>query len=371
MVNPFRNHPVCCVRFLPFGKLHSPVQGFLMRKMAGFSIGVKAISTLLIAVLLGFSASVFSTSRLGDDLGVFIDPLLEPATKSSVIFAVNPSYSLLYEKGSYRGLFWMKPFNFRLNINLPYHSLIGFAWRDRFDQNFDIYTSEVTSQSYQFRSHVRSDGGISEANITLSKVWAEFLSTGFAYSALFGSNQELWEFTIINSGYTVADTITYSYSGELLSGGIGLITKRIRMHLYGESGSKVTIKYEAENVTHNRTDRLPVRLGTSLNALLGQVGLNLQIERSFWPQAEFNDPWRFSLGLFRNRNGLRYSFNPLYVKGVVEHNLSLMRSIPITKLGYLSINAGLSVKNRNNLYEITLNPSLQLSFEEIFGLRKK
>ncbi len=332
---------------------------------------IRAFGLVLAIIAFCQATSVFSTNELGEDLGIFKYPFFEPANKSAIIFGIRPVYNLLYQDGNYRGVFWINPFHFSLNIVLPAQSALGVALSERFDQNFDIYTNIDTNSSYHFQRHIISRGGINELNISLTKIWADHLLTGFAITPLFGSTEELWEFNLINSGYTVSDTISYNYTGLLYTAGLGLKTKRGQINCYGEFGPELTAKSFVRGDEHTERVGLPRRFGAILALNFANYGAILQIEKSLWQQNHLNDAWRFKLGLATGSNDLSYQFNPWYIKGVNEHCLSFSKMLPVAKLGRFIIVLNLAIKNRENLYEVTFNPSLFLSFEEIFGVRKK
>ncbi len=329
------------------------------------------LGLLLIPVIAVHAASVFSTRSLGEDRSAFAYFFADPGPRSSMTFSTNPVYNILYQSGDYRGSFWINPLSFNLHVMLPGRSALRLSLDDRFNQNFDIYTSPVTAGSHQFQRHIIGRGGINAATVAVSKVWFEKFMTGVAAQPLFGTSQELWEFTLVNSGYTVTDTITYRYTGSCYAACAGVRTNRVTLQCYGEAGPDLTVKYTTGPNTSRRQIPLPQRYGAIMSVPLGRYLLRLQVEQSRWSDNTLRDPLRFRLEAASGRNRLAYRYEPWYIDGVVEHGLIYTRALPIAKVGGINLAMNLGLRNRGDLYELSINPSLDLRFEEIFALRRK
>jgi len=326
---------------------------------------------LFILVIAAHAASVFSTGSLGEDRGTFAYFFAEPGPKSSMTFGANPVYNILYQSGDYRGSFWTNPLSFNLHIMLPWRAALRLSLDDRFNQNFDIYTSPVATGNYLFQRHIIGRGGISAATMALSKVWFERLLAGVVAQPLFGTSQELWEFELTNSGYSVTDTITYQYTGFYYAACAGVKTSRLTLQCYGEAGPDLNVKYTTGPNTRRQQIPLPQRYGAIVSVPLGRYLTRLQVEQSRWSDNTLRDPLRFKLEAISGPNRLSYRYEPWYLDGVVEHGLSYARALPIAKVGGIALSMNLGLRNRGKLYELSINPSLDLRFEEIFALRKK
>ncbi len=328
------------------------------------------LSIFLLATLMQ-AASIFATRDLGEDLSAFRYNFYPPEPRSSMVFSISPYYNIAYKDQTARGTFWTNPFFFNLNLVLPFQSMFRFSLIPYFDQNFDIYTKIYTIGEYQFQRHTLSLGSINEASLTLVKIWGKKVLTGASFIPLFGSSQEFWEFHLLNSGYTVTDTVIYQYTGIKYGGSLGYSGDHLMINSYAEIGPDLNLKYTTTQRTERDKIGQPHRYGLiTVFPLKTNRGI-MQVERSIWSEEDQNSPIRFKIGFITQKNSIYYAFNPWYIKGVNEHNLTFTRIFPIPKFGALITSMLFSVKSRNELYEFSLNPTLHLKFDEIFGLRRK
>jgi hypothetical protein len=329
---------------------------------------------ILLVVLIWASClpaiSVFSTHGLGEDQGVFAYWFADPFERSSILFTASPICNILYEAGDYRGTFWAKPLEFSIRALLPARSALRFDFIERFDHNFDIFTTATTGP-YQYQRHIVGRGGINAISAAVSKTWFDRVTTGAAFQPLFGSSNEFWEFRVTSTGYTVTDTITYRYTGFFYGGCVGLKIPRLALNAYAEQGSDLNTDYTVGVSSYESKSTLPQRLGLILAAPLQKYLAMLQIENSRWSGTTFRDPWRIGVEVGTGRTSLRYQFHPWYIDGITEHDLGITRVLPIARLGSVGARLNLQLRRHGPLYELSINPALHLRFDELFALRRK
>jgi hypothetical protein len=310
--------------------------------------------TALVAILI--NASVFSINGIGEDLSVFQTPFIENTTLGQVGFTMNPEYTLLNEAGEYRGVFWTNPLNLHLSVPVVSGFSVTVGNLERLSQSYDIYL-----QDSSLLIHALGEGGVEEVYAGINKRLGAFdiVATG---SYLFGNAWEIWTYSI--GGYSLVDTFTYRYRGRIFN--VGLKHKFFSVAYEGLSRLRMTT-VEVDTLLID----LPERLSMSLHPPVGEWGLCLMYERSFWSDESYKSPHRFRLSAKRGPAGFAYFYNPWYINGVIEHGIDLDFRIPLRNVGSAQIGMTIALRQREGLREFKFAPSLTLVLNELFARRRK
>ena len=312
------------------------------------------MSGILITFLI--NASVFTINGIGEDLSVFGTPFIENTALGQVSFTVNPEYTLLSEGGEYRGVFWTNPLKFHLSAPVVSGFSVTVGNLERFSQSYDIYLQDSSLQI-----HGLGEGGIEEVYAGINKRLGAFdiVATG---SYLFGNAWEIWTYSI--GGYGLVDTFTYRYRGRIFN--FGLKHRFFSVAYEGLSRLRMT-KVEQDTLLID----LPERLSVSLSPPIGEWGIGLMYERSFWSDENYTSPHRFRVSAKRGAVGLAYFYNPWYINDVTEHGIDLDLRIPLRNVGSAQIRMTVALRQRDELREFKFAPSLTLILNELFVRRRK
>lgn len=310
--------------------------------------------TILVALLI--NASVFSINGIGEDLSVFKTPFIENTRIGQVGFTMNPEYTLLSEDGDYRGVFWTNPLKLQLSAPLVSGFSVMVGNLERFSQSYDIYLQDSSLQI-----HALGEGGIEEVYGGINKRLGAFdiVATG---SYLYGNAWEIWTYAI--SGYSLIDTFTYRYRGRIFN--FGLKHRYFSVAYEGLSRLRMT-KVDIDTLLID----LPERLSVSIRPPIGKWGIGVMYERSFWSDEIYTSPNRFRVSARRGTLGFAYFYNPWYINDVIEHGIDLDFRIPLRNVGSAQIRMTLALRQRDELREFKIAPSLTLVLNELFVRRRK
>ena len=310
----------------------------------------------MILIITLFTASVFSLNGLGEDMSVFRSPFTNIGTSTNISMRLKPEFTILNQGSDFRGIFWTHPFQFSLTAPISNGFAIGLGNLERFDQSFDVYFQENALNIY-----LDGDGGVDELYATVAKVFpaGEIALRG---SYLFGNAEEIWQYSM--GGYELIDTFSYSYRGKAFC---------IGLRLMFFSASFETGDMKVETATRDTSLTLPARLsfGLTHNVFVGRA--NLVFERSFWPEYDdYQDCNRLKLGFHRKRTGISYHFNPWYMGGITEHGVTLDYQMPLMRgAGTVALQLGCLLRHKDDLYEWSISPGIQLTIRELFARRRK
>jgi len=321
------------------------------------------MGTLLIFLI---NASIFSLGGIGEDNSIFKDPFLGIRGKAQIEIALRPEINILNKGSDFRGLFWTNPFTLSLTIPIAKGFIFGVGNQTRFTQSFDIYFSEDNLDM-----HLKGKGGIEEVYVNLNNDFGvgEVALRG---SYLLGNASEIWHYYIAN--YYLVDSFLYRYEGKIFCAGLKLRAKELfNIHLFCEGFGDVVMERQNSDTTIDLPTRVSLGIVPRQKILGGTLALSL--ERSFWPDDNqvnaFRSPYRFKLGISKEKFGVSYFFNPWYLEDITEHGIDILLVTPIRRVGALTFELGLSLKNKGSLRELRISPEMKLVLTELFARRKK
>lgn len=321
------------------------------------------MGTLLIFLI---DASIFSLGGIGEDNSIFRDPFLGVKGKAKIELALRPEFNILIEDSDFRGLVWTNPFTLSLAIPITKGFIFGTGNLTRFTQSFDIFFSED-----DLDMHLQGKGGIEEIYLSLNNDFGlgEIALRG---SYLFGNVSETWHYYVSN--YYLVDSFLYKYEGKIFSAGLKLRAEELfDVSLFGEAFGSVAMERQDSDTMID----LPARVSFGITPQKKFMGgkLTLFLEHSFWPDDnqinEFQSPYRFKLGFSRERFAVSYFYNPWYLQNIAEHGIDVSLAIPMKRIGALTFDLGLSLKNKGALRELRISPEIKLILTELFARRRK
>lgn len=309
-----------------------------------------------ILLLLLIGASMFSFDGIGEDLSVFRTPFVASDELTRIKFSFYPEFNVLYSDGDYRGMFWSNPLNFSISVPITRGFTLMVGNCERFNQAFDIYSEDSLLQVHFF-----GEGGIEDIYLLLSKNFGigELAVSG---SYLFGNSWEIWTYNMAN--HSLVDTFTYKYEGRVFSAGFRHKLFSVAYEGFG------TVDATQTDVDDDTTFDLPERLSLGITPQIGPWHAEFMYEHSFGSEDAVS-PNRFMVGVRRGVYGFAYRFNPWYIDGVHEHGLNIDASLRLRGVGSASLGLYLRYRNREDLREFQIVPSVHLVLYEIFTRRRK
>jgi hypothetical protein len=297
------------------------------------------VGALLIFLI---NASIFALGGIGEDNSIFRYPFLGVKGKARIELALRPEFNILSEDSDFRGLVWTNPFTLKLAIPITKGFIFGAGNLTRFNQSFDIFFSEDEGEA------------------------------ALRGSYLFGNASEIWHYYVSN--YYLVDSFLYKYEGKIFSAGLKLRARELfDVSLFGEAfGSIVMERQDSDTMID-----LPARVSFGITPQKKLMGgrLTLFLEHSFWQDDneinEFRSPYRFKLGFSRERFAVSYFYNPWYLQNIAEHGIDVSLAIPMKRIGTLTFDLGLSLKNKGVLRELRISPEIKLILTELFARRRK
>jgi hypothetical protein len=313
-----------------------------------------SVTTAILAFLM--NASVFSINGIGEDLSAFHEHFLDREDIAQLGFTLNPEYTLLNQSGDFRGVFWTNPLKLSLSVPVTRGFAVMLGNLERFNQCFDVYLQDSSLQI-----HVLGEGGIEEAYAGVSKSLGAFdlVATG---SYLFGNAWEIWTHSI--GGYNLVDTFSYRHRGRIFSFGL---KHDLFSVAYEGFGSVTTIKLGQDTLVID----LPERLSIGFYPRIAQWPLGIVYEHSFWSDETYSSPNRFKIQANRKAIAIAYYFNPWYFRDITEHGIDLDLALPLHNVGSVQVRMTLALRQRGDLREFALRPSLTFVLNELFTRRRK
>lgn len=312
------------------------------------------------------AASMFSLEGIGEDNSIFKDPFFGIKNKAHIEISLRPEFSILNSGSEFRGLFWTNPFTLRLFVPLTRGFIFGIGNQTRFTQTFDMYF-----ENENLDIHLDGKGGIEEVYLNLNNNFG-FGEIALRGSYLLGNASEIWHYYIGNS-YLV-DSFSYKYEGKIFSAGFKLKARKLfDIAVFYEGFGDIVMESEGSDSTIDLPDRVGLSILPKVEVLGGFLALNL--ERSYWADneqtGEYRSPYRFRLGLIKERVSFYYYLNPWYLGNITEHGIDMSLIIPIRRIGALSLDLGCSLKNKESLREFRISPEVKLILSELFVKRRK
>ena len=321
------------------------------------------MGTLLIFLI---NASIFALGGIGEDNSIFRDPFLGVKGKARIELALRPEFNILSEDSDFRGLVWTNPFTLRLAIPITRGFGFGAGNLTRFNQSFDIFFSED-----DLDMHLQGKGGIEEIYLNLNNDFG-LGEVALRGSYLFGNASETWHYYVSN--YYMVDSFLYKYEGKIFSAGLKMRARELfDVSLFGEAFGSIAMKRQDSDTMID----LPARVLFGITPQKKLMGgkLTLFLEHSFWPDDnqinEFRSPYRFKLGFSRERFAVSYFYNPWYLQNIAEHGIDVSLAIPMKRIGAITFDLGLSLKNKGSLKELRISPEIKLILTEFFARRRK
>jgi hypothetical protein len=297
-------------------------------------------------------ASAFSVSGIGEDMSVFSMPFHDISTETRIQFTFLPEFSVMRENGDFRSTFWTYRFKFYMGGPVLPWLVLDAGNTERFDQSFDIYYDQD-----ELELHVEAQGAVEEvyagAGLRLSD-----LQLAFRGSYLFGTAQELWNYSVGN--YIIVDTFTYKYRGKIFTVGARYRFVSCAYEFLGD----YTAEEDADTLI-----TLPSRLSVGLRSTLFGGDFGVIAEHSFWQDA-YRSPTRFKLTFLKKNLGFAYSYNPWYIDGVSEHGFDVSYGLPVHRLGMIKFEVCSALRTRDSLQEFKISPRLTFMFDELFTSRR-
>ncbi len=312
------------------------------------------------------AASMFSLDGIGEDNCIFKGPFLGLQNKAHIEVALRPEFSILNKNGDFRGLFWTNPFNLKFAVPITRGFIFGIGNQTRFTQSFDLYFNEDN-----LNIHLDGKGGIEQVYVNLNNDFGvgEIALRG---SYLLGNASEIWNYHIGN--FYLVDTFNYKYEGKIFSAGLKLRAKKLfDISAFYEGFGDVVMESEDADSTIDLPDRVSLTVIPNIKVIGGLLALT--VEHSFWPGIEqstaYRSPYRFKIGLIKERFSFDYFLNPWYLNDVTEHGIDVSLAVPIRKIGSLTFDLGCSIKNKESLREFRISPEVKLVLTELFVRRRK
>ncbi|MEO0215945.1 MAG: hypothetical protein ABIL14_02900 [candidate division WOR-3 bacterium] len=307
------------------------------------------MNALLLSLI---SASVFAIEGFGEERAIFQQTFLGDLKTARIEFTLNPEFNLISEEKKFRCLFWTNPFYLSLKVPVYKGLSLSLGNLERFNQVYDIYSERELLKIY-----TKSRGGIEEVYLQVNQ-WLNFTEIFFRGSFLFGSSFEVWNYTI--GDYTIADTFSYKYKGQIYSAGL----KVLFLTVYYEGLGSIDMERSSGDTTY----KLAQVIGFGLEKDVNTWDYSLSLEHSVWIDRNIN---RIRLMVEKDIYSFSYNYNPWYLKEIKEHRIGLGMGIPFKNLGKISFDFNGAIRTKGNLWEFVISPQLRLTLEEIFSRRKK
>ncbi|KPK67174.1 hypothetical protein AMJ87_13775 [candidate division WOR_3 bacterium SM23_60] len=297
-------------------------------------------------------ASAFSVNGIGEDMSAFSMPFDDIGTLTRIQFTFLPEFSAMREHGDVRSTFWTYRFRFYMAGPITQWLVFSAGNAERFNQSFDVYYEQD-----ELDLHVEAQGGVEEVYAGAGLRFND-IRLAFRGSYLFGTAQELWNYSVGN--YVIVDTFMYQYRGKVFTVGARYRFLSCAYEFLGD--------YTAENDVDTLIE-LPSRLSVGLHHQFLGGDFELTTEHSFW-QDTYRSPTRFKLAYSRERIGVAYLYNPWYIDGVSEHGLDVSYALPIHRLGTITFELCSALRSRSSLQEVKISPRLVFTFDELFTSRQ-
>ncbi len=372
--------------------------GFAVNLLIGYSLFVGLRPALRVAD----AQSFFASRGLGEEQ-ISYDALQSALGKAFLFSYENPSFPLnlksvltlgninqgiLYGKEDKNGrLLYNIKFNYlKILIPLPFKTKIGLSLRERFSQDFDVYSE--TSGIYYW--HITGKGGINSLSLAFAKQIQEVFSLGVAYDYLFGGSEEVWSFETEEQVLT-QETIGGCYRGGVwkfttlgrikgiqLGAGIEFFRPLKYIGLSGMSGESVQEirlspvynlgigfspnekKHFSFGVTYR--DWRKVKLGESIwstftNGLLFSLGFSDYLREKYPLRIGYCENFWYLLSRERKRVG--------------ESSINFGTSVRIPKYGFFDFSLEIFYRRGRYLKEMGAKLNSSVRFDEVWQKRKR
>lgn len=297
-------------------------------------------------------ASAFSVSGIGEDMSAFSLPFSDIDTLTRMQFTFLPEFSVMREHGDSRSTFWSYRFQFYIAGPITPWLVLDAGNTERLDQSFDVYYKQD-----ELNLHVEAQGALEEVYAGAGVRFGD-INCAFRGSYLFGSAQELWNYSVAD--YIIVDTFAYKYRGKIFSIGARYRLLSCAYEFLGD--------FTAQNDIDTLIE-LPSRLSVGLQHRLLDGDFKLTVEHAFWQDA-YRSPTRLQLAYSRNRIGCAYQYNPWYIDGVSEHGLSVSYALSVHRLGAITFELCSALRSSGSLQEFKISPRLIFTFDELFTSRQ-
>jgi len=311
-------------------------------------------SSMLPVLLIIINASVFSIGGIGEDQGIFNTGFQRASGRAQIEFTLCPEFNILNEGSDFRNIFWTNPFVFNLRIPATKDISFSLGNKERYNQAFDVYLEQDP-----LVMHLKGEGGVEEIYCQVNGYAGNYAEALFRGGLLFGSAREVWTYTM--NEYSNSDTFLYTYRGQIFSGGIRVLL----FSLFFEGLGDLTMTKDSSDSLVN----LPERLSIGLEPIIGGYQFQVLLEHSFW--SDSLSPSRFKVGVGKANYGFSYFYNPWYLNGIKEHGIILTGTLPISNIGFCTLDLKSSLRSRGSLKEFRIVPEIKFSVEEVFGRRRK
>jgi len=318
-------------------------------------------------------------------------------TKTNFSGTVLSNFVYGQENSKSRMIYDIRPLVIDGKIPLPYNFRIGMNLRERFNQNFDIYSDSIPFSGYWTRRQIIGKGGIYGLSFNAGKSFPkQKISLGFEYSRLLGQAVERWYFDIINGNYRTEDSITTNYSAHNLRFGICSEISFITLGIFGEDilPGKISSKVVSHGAVVDSVDGLKFNLPYSLGIGLAvnkfeRTKLYFDVFYRAWDKttiadtavSRFSNSMKYSIAAehwltdyYPLRVGLRYY--SLYLTDhlglqIKEYALTCGSSMPIPKFGYFDYSLEIIQRQGKEIKETIGRINFSLSFEEAWKKRTR